>query len=120
MKVSERHASVCAHVHACVNVHSHSRALSHTVHLPSFQRPELRGSVGSFDMPLHAHFATEHKQRCVGVSSLHTQNSACTQLHIFAAPGEIFDTPMTAEERAEFQRVCEMTEEEYYYHMQSA
>jgi hypothetical protein len=36
------------------------------------------------------------------------------------APGEIFDIPMTAEERAEFQRVCEMTEEEYYYHMQSA
>jgi len=36
------------------------------------------------------------------------------------APGEIFDTPMTAEERAEFQRVCEMTEEEYYYYMQSS
>lgn len=35
-------------------------------------------------------------------------------------PGEIFDRPMTAEEREEFQRVCEMSEEEYYYYMQTA
>ena len=34
--------------------------------------------------------------------------------------GEIFDLPMTAEERAEFQQVCEMSEEEYYYFIQAA
>ena len=36
------------------------------------------------------------------------------------APGEIFDTPMTAEERVEFNRVCNMTEEEYYYYLQAS
>jgi hypothetical protein len=34
-------------------------------------------------------------------------------------PGEIFDRPMTPEEQVEFQRVCEMTEEEYYYYMEA-
>jgi hypothetical protein len=35
-------------------------------------------------------------------------------------PGEIFDIKMTSEERAEFQKVCEMSEEEYYYYMQAS
>ena len=34
--------------------------------------------------------------------------------------GEIFDRPMTAEEQAEFQQVCEMSEEEYYYYIQAS
>ena len=35
-------------------------------------------------------------------------------------PGEIFDIEMSPEERAEFQQVCNMTEEEYYYYIQAS
>lgn len=35
-------------------------------------------------------------------------------------PGEIFDIEMSPEERAEFQQVCNMTEEEYYYYIQTS
>jgi hypothetical protein len=34
--------------------------------------------------------------------------------------GEIFDIEMSPEERVEFNQVCNMTEEEYYYYMQAS
>lgn len=35
-------------------------------------------------------------------------------------PGEIFDIEMSPEERVEFNQVCNMTEEEYYYYLQAS